>query len=100
MPPVWVAMVEGQYFSLVSPLARGTQTLAAGPAGRFSEKSGPASIKFDARADFTYFIERWVWVDKPQSTLRRCLLGRRLVDLVSERTYFGNSKSSHHPKFP
>ncbi len=30
-----------------------TLTLASGPAGKFPDKSDPASIKFDARADFT-----------------------------------------------
>ena len=43
-------------FSLVSPLDRSILTLAEGLAGKFSEKSDPANIKVDARADFSYFI--------------------------------------------
>jgi len=37
-----------------------SKTGTEGLAGKHPEKSGQASIKFDARADLTYFIERWI----------------------------------------
>jgi hypothetical protein len=43
-------------FSLVSPLERSILTLAEGLAGKFAEKSDPASIEVDARADCSHVI--------------------------------------------